>query len=428
MIIEIKIPSPGESVTEVEIAGWLVENGDYVEKDQEIAEIESDKATLPLIAEESGIIEIIAGPGQAIAVGSVACKINTEAGDQKPKKPEKPAGKNEPGAKDSASTAGSAVVKGREKKVTGNQAASIHDKVKISPLAKKLMEEKNLSVEDIIEGLGRITREDVDLVAGINRQEGPASLEDGAGLKEASREVTRQRISVLRRKLSQRLVAVKNETAMLTTFNEVDMSTIIEIRKSYQGHFTEKHGVKLGFMSFFVKAVTKALKLYPNVNSYIDGEDMVSPEYCDIGIAVQTDKGLMVPMLRNTEGMGLADIETGILELAEKARKNRISIEDMTGGTFTITNGGVFGSLLSTPILNPPQSAILGMHNITDRPVAIAGKVEIRPMMYIALSYDHRIIDGRDSVGFLVKIKEMLEDPVKMLSGGRDPANLLLGL
>ena len=235
-------------------------------------------------------------------------------------------------------------------------------------------------------------------------------------------------MSLLRRKLSARLVAVKNETAMLTTFNEVDMSKIIELRQKYQSRFVEKHGVKLGFMSVFAKAVTETLKLYPNINSYLEGDDVITPQYIDIGIAVQTEKGLMVPVLRNTEAMELADIEKNIISLAEKARKNRISIEDMSGGTFTITNGGIFGSLLSTPILNPPQSAILGMHNIVERPVAIKGKVEIRPMMYIALSYDHRIIDGKDSVGFLVKVKEMLEDPVKMVFRGQDPEDMLLDL
>jgi 2-oxoglutarate dehydrogenase E2 component (dihydrolipoamide succinyltransferase) len=243
-----------------------------------------------------------------------------------------------------------------------------------------------------------------------------------------SRETDRQKMSMLRRNLSRRLVAVKNETAMLTTFNEADMSNIISIRKDYQAAFTQKHGVKLGFMSFFVKAATVALKLYPNVNSYIDGDEIATPRYCDIGIAVQTDKGLMVPVIRNTEDLSLAEIESNIIGLAEKARKNRISIDDLTGGTFSITNGGIFGSLLSTPILNPPQSGILGMHNIVERPVAVNGRVEIRPMMYIALSYDHRVIDGRDSVGFLVKIREMIENPVRMLSGGRDPVGMLLDI
>jgi 2-oxoglutarate dehydrogenase E2 component (dihydrolipoamide succinyltransferase) len=286
------------------------------------------------------------------------------------------------------------------------------------------MENEGFTVEDILNGLIRISKEDVAFVAQMKDRKGSFTGKQS----EPVRETGRERMSVLRRKLSQRLVAVKNETAMLTTFNEVDMSSIINIRKTYQSRFTEKHGVKLGFMSFFTRAVTGALRLFPNVNSYIDEEDIVTPKYCDIGIAVQTDKGLMVPVIRNTEVLGLSDIEKKILELADKARRNRISIEDMTGGTFTITNGGIFGSLLSTPILNPPQSGILGMHNIVERPVAINGKVEIRPMMYIALSYDHRIIDGSDSVSFLVKVKEILEDPVRLLNDGFEIENRLLDL
>jgi 2-oxoglutarate dehydrogenase E2 component (dihydrolipoamide succinyltransferase) len=299
-----------------------------------------------------------------------------------------------------------------------------HDKIRISPLARKLMEDENLSVDDIINGIRRITRNDVSIVSGLKDSE----TSFGHANVKASRESSRQKMSLLRRKLSVRLVAVKNETAMLTTFNEVDMSKIMELRQKYQSRFVERHGVKLGFMSVFAKAVTETLKLYPNINSYLENDDIITPQYIDIGIAVQTEKGLMVPVLRNTEVMGLADIEKNIITLAEKARKNRISIEDMSGGTFTITNGGVFGSLLSTPILNPPQSAILGMHNIVERPVAIKGKVEIRPMMYIALSYDHRIIDGKDSVGFLVKVKEMLEDPVKLVFRGQNPEDMLLDL
>lgn len=480
MIIEIRIPSPGESIAEVEVASWLVNDGDYVEKDQEIAEIESDKATLPLLAEESGIIKIVAETGKTTEVGSVACTIDTRTESGKPGKnkkaqkqelskkdsvkepgPSKKDSVKEPDNKDNTSNAdnydsdvpGSDTAgtdeKGSDdtntdktvtdtsgtdetgsndggtdynlKTNTGNDSS---DKIIISPLAKKHMEEKGLSVKDILTGLRRITKEDVDLVAGLKEDE-PSKKEDKEII---SRNTGRQRMSMLRRKLSQRLIAVKNETAMLTTFNEVDMSRIIDIRKTYQSAFTEKHGVKLGFMSFFTKAATEALKTYPNVNSYIEVEDIITPEYCDIGIAMQTDKGLMVPVIRNAESLSLASIEKAILELAEKAKNNRISIDDMTGGTFTITNGGVFGSLLSTPILNPPQSGILGMHNIVDRPVAVKGKVEIRPMMYIALSYDHRIIDGRDSVSYLLKVKEMIEDPFKMLFQGNDPANMLLNL
>ena len=445
MIIEIKIPSPGESITEVEIASWLVNDGDYVEKDQEIAEIESDKATLPLMAEESGIITIKAETGTPISVGTVACTIDSDAkvpqsekkGPEKGPEKKEASGEQQPQKKDPGVTEDESkqVKPGKIKAETQTIQESEDgsklqtpdynmDKVKLSPLAKKLMEDEGFTVDDILRGLIRISKEDVALVAGIIGHTGSFTGKQA----EPVRETGRERMSMLRRNLSKRLVEVKNQTAMLTTFNEVDMSSIMDIRKNYQSRFVEKHGVKLGFMSFFTRAVTGALRLYPNVNSYIDGEDIVTPQYCDIGIAVQTDKGLMVPVIRNTEVLGLADIEKRILELADKARRNRISIEDMTGGTFTITNGGIFGSLLSTPILNPPQSGILGMHNIVERPVAINGKVEIRPMMYIALSYDHRVIDGRDSVSFLVKVKEILEDPVKMLFGGSRPVDLLLDL
>jgi len=288
--------------------------------------------------------------------------------------------------------------------------------------AAKIMDENDLSVDDIVSGLKRITKKEVQMVVDQQGVSLPSSV------KETSRDEKRTRISNLRRKLAERLVAVKNETAMLTTFNEADMSEIIRLRKTYQSSFVEKHGIKLGFMSFFVKAVTGALAAFPNVNSRIEGEDMVSPEYCDIGIAVQTDKGLMVPVIRNAEALSLASIESQIMELANKARAARISMDDMTGGTFTITNGGVFGSLLSTPVLNPPQSAILGMHNIVERPVAVDGQIVIRPMMYIALSYDHRLIDGRDSVTFLVRIKELIENPQNMLFSTGDPDRTLLGL
>jgi 2-oxoglutarate dehydrogenase E2 component (dihydrolipoamide succinyltransferase) len=286
-----------------------------------------------------------------------------------------------------------------------------------------MIEDNGLSVDDIISGLKRITKKEVQMVLD---QPGIPSVP--AAAKEASREEKRQKISNLRRKLAERLVAVKNETAMLTTFNEADMSEVIRLRKTHQSAFVEKHGIKLGFMSFFVKAVTGALASFPNVNSRIEGEEMVTPAYCDIGIAVQTDKGLMVPVIRNAEAMSLAAIESRIMELADKARAARISMDDMTGGTFTITNGGVFGSLLSTPVLNPPQSAILGMHNIVERPVAVNGQVVIRPMMYIALSYDHRLIDGRDSVSFLVRIKELIENPLNLLFGSGDPEHTLLDL
>jgi 2-oxoglutarate dehydrogenase E2 component (dihydrolipoamide succinyltransferase) len=431
MIVEIKVPSPGESISEVEIASWLVEEGDYVEKDQEIAEVESDKATLPLIAEQAGKIKLIAQPGDTVNVGDVVCSIDTsvevpkaqaaEAEASKMKVPEAEAQQAE--VQKTSREAGPPA--GEQKKAGPLEPAAAEPggKVRVSPVAAKMMEDNGLSVDDIISGLKRITKKEVGMVLDSN-----VTTSLPAGPKGAGREENRQKMNRLRRKLSERLVAVKNETAMLTTFNECDMSEVIRLRKKYQAAFTEKHGVKLGFMSFFVRAVTEALYLFPNVNSRIEAEEMVTPEYCDIGIAVQTDKGLMVPVLRNAEAMSLAGIEAAILDLAGKARSARISLEDMSGGSFTITNGGVFGSMLSTPLINPPQSAILGMHNIQERPVAVDGHVEIRPMMYIALSYDHRLIDGRDSVSFLIRIKELIENPLHMMFGGANPEELLLEL
>ncbi len=420
MIVEIKVPSPGESISEVEIASWLVEDGDYVEMDQEVAEIESDKATLPLIAEKAGKIKLLAGAGDTIKVGQVACSIDTDA--------EAPAvKKSSPEKKEKTETASAKEdvpgPKISEPAASKTGTSESIDKVKISPVAAKMMAENNLSVEDIIGGLQRITKKEVQMVV-----DGAVSPKLPARPTTLSRDETRQKMSNLRRKLAERLVAVKNETAMLTTFNECDMSEVIDLRKKHQPAFVEKHGVKLGFMSFFVKAVTEALQAFPNVNSRIDGEEMVSPEFCDIGIAVQTEKGLMVPVIRNAESLSLAGIESAILDLAAKARAARISLDDMKGGSFTITNGGVFGSMLSTPLLNPPQSAILGMHNILQRPIAKDGQVVIRPMMYVALSYDHRLVDGRDSVSFLVKIKELIENPLNMMFSGIDLENLLLDL
>ncbi|MDY6799962.1 MAG: 2-oxoglutarate dehydrogenase complex dihydrolipoyllysine-residue succinyltransferase [Bacteroidota bacterium] len=414
-MIEIKIPSPGESITEVEISNWLVENGEYVEKDQEIAEIESDKATLPLIAPESGTIEIIAPAGETIKVGTLACKIDTSA-EPKETKPDKNKVNTEQKAEEKTEQKPT-----KPKKDTTEKAE--YKNVKVSPVAKKIMQEKGIDINDVLNGIKRIEKKDVEQALSH-----PSDSETVAQKKEGTRDEERKKMSQLRKKLSQRLVSVKNETAMLTTFNEVDMSEIIDMRKKYQKQFMEKHGIKLGFMSFFTKAVTIALKTFPAVNSQIDGEEIVYPEYADIGIAVQTPKGLMVPVVRNAETMSLAELELKIKELADKGRTGRISIDDLTGGTFTITNGGVFGSLLSTPILNPPQSGILGMHNIQERPVAKNGKVEIRPMMYIALSYDHRTIDGKDSVGFLVKVKELLESPYKLLLGHKNADEMLLDL
>jgi 2-oxoglutarate dehydrogenase E2 component (dihydrolipoamide succinyltransferase) len=414
MILELKIPRPGESINEVEISKWFVEDGDYVLKDQEVGEIESDKATLPLIAAQSGIIKIIIQAESTIAVGSVACTIDTSA--------------NPPNNSPKAEVISEQAVQPEKEEIqlkeqASNKSISGSDngKVKVTPLAKKVMEDNNLNVEDILNGLRKISKSDVERV--ISTKNFTPRI-----TKEKSREVSKERMTSLRRKLSQRLVAVKNETAMLTTFNEVDMTAIMEIRKKYQKDFVEKHGLKLGFMSFFTKASAIALQSFPRINSQIDGDEIVTPEYVDIAIAVQTDKGLMVPVLRNVESLSIADTEIYIAEIAKKARSFRITPEEMSGGTFTITNGGVFGSLLSTPILNPPQSGILGMHNIVERPVAIDGQVVVRPMMYIALSYDHRIVDGRDSVSFLVKMKDLLESPHKLMFEDVNPERALLGI
>ena len=427
MIVEVKVPSPGESISEVEIATWLVEEGEYVEKDQELAEVESDKATLPLIAEEAGKIKIMAGAGETVAVGKVVCTIDTSAKAPGGKaretggktKTEEASREAAPSPPDTAPAKESPVTEPRDR----SDAMADKGGARVSPVAARMMEEHELSMDDVVAGLKRITKKEVQMVL-----DQPGTVSGTADANMASREEKRQKMSNLRRKLAERLVAVRNETAMLTTFNEADMSEVIRLRKTYQSAFLDKHGIKLGFMSFFVKAVTRALASFPSVNSRIEGEEMVSPDYCDIGIAVQTDKGLMVPVIRNAEVLSLAGIESQILELANKARAARISMDDMTGGTFTITNGGVFGSLLSTPVLNPPQSAILGMHNIVERPVAVDGQVVIRPMMYIALSYDHRLIDGRDSVSFLYRIKELIENPLNLLFAKGDPEKTLLGL
>ncbi len=416
MITEIKIPSPGESITEVEIGRWLVEDGALVRQGQEIGEVESDKATLTIVASASGKLSVIAAEGARVAVGEIACTIDTsvEVPDEKAppadgKKVAEPVLKKE-------------IVQPADSGEKPNLPAT-SDNLKLTSVAREMMKEHQLSVEDLLSGLKRIGKKEVEAVLELKNNAEPLLQKP-----EISREQKREKMTMLRRKLSERLVSVKNETAMLTTFNEVDMSAVMEIRKQYQQRFSEKHGLKLGFMAFFTKAAALAIQYHPTVNSMLDGEEIVHPQYADIGIAVQTPKGLMVPVIRNTESKSIAQIELDIKDLAEKARNKKISIEELSGGTFTITNGGVFGSLLSTPIINPPQAAILGMHNIVDRPVAINGKVEIRPMMYIALSYDHRIIDGKDSVGFLVKVKEMIENPQKMLTGGKDPLDMLLDI
>ena len=389
MILEMKVPSPGESITEVEIADWLVQDGDYVEKDQAIAEVDSDKATLELPAEASGTITLQAEVGDAVAVGAVVCLINTEA--------ERPDG-------DAVS---SAVKKTEVSHATKAEIENYADGAP-SPAAKKILDEKGIDLSSV-KGTGRngrITKEDA------------IHAVPSMGTATGHRPVTRKKMSLLRRKVAERLVAAKNETAMLTTFNEADMSAIFDLRKQYKEKFQDKHGVSLGFMSFFTKAVVRALQQFPDVNSMIDGNEQILFDYCDISVAVSGPKGLMVPVVRNTEGMSFSNIENEIKRLAVRARDGMITVDEMTGGTFTISNGGVFGSMLSTPIINPPQSGILGMHNILQRPVAVDGKVEIRPMMYIALSYDHRIIDGKESVGFLVAVKEALEDPISLLMDG----------
>ena len=400
-ILEMKVPSPGESITEVEIATWLVKDGDYVEKDQAIAEVDSDKATLELPAEESGIITLKAEEGEVVKVGQVVCLIDRSAS--------KPAGET---AAPSPAKEEPKVEAPKPEAPKATPAPATYATSAPSPAAKKILDEKGIEPATV-SGTGRdgrITKEDAqNATPGV-----PAMGVSNTG----SRAQTTTKLSVLRRKLAARLVSVKNETAMLTTFNDVDMSEIFRIRKQYKEEFAAKHGVGLGFMSFFTKAVTRALQMYPDVNAMIDGDYKINNDFCDISIAVSGPKGLMVPVLRNAENLTLRGVEANIKELATKVRDGKITIDEMTGGTFTITNGGVFGSMLSTPIINPPQSAILGMHNIIERPVAVKGQVEIRPMMYLAVSYDHRIIDGRESVGFLVAVKEALDNPVEILMGG----------
>ena len=401
-VLEMKVPSPGESISEVEIAEWMVEDGDYVEKDQTIAEVDSDKATLELPAEQAGIISLRAEVGDVVAVGQIVCLIDTSA--SKPK-----------GNQSSEDKAPKATVPNPGPVHASNNQQKTYATGHPSVAAKKIIDENNIQAEQI-EGTGkggRITKQDILQLL--------ASLPEKGNRKSEVR-----KLSMLRRKIASRLVTVKNETAMLTTFNEVDMKPIMDLRAKYKEDFKEKYKVGLGFMSFFTHACTIALKEFPTVNSMIDGDHMISYNFNDIGIAVSTEKGLMVPVLRNAEEMNLLQIESKIKELAIKARDGKIAIEEITGGTFTITNGGVFGSMLSTPIINPPQSAILGMHNIVQRPVAVNGKVEIRPIMYVALSYDHRIIDGKDSVGFLVKVKEVLENPEELVFGGKDPEKILM--
>lgn len=401
MILEMKVPSPGESITEVEIAQWLVKDGDYVEKDQAIAEVDSDKATLELPAEASGTITLKAEVGEAVAVGAVVCLIDTAAakpsGEAKPAQEEKP--------KQEAPKAAPAKKEEAPAKATEKTYASGAP----SPAAKKILDEKGIAPETVKGSgrSGRITKEDASNAVPSMGTPGPGS-----------RGSERKKMSMLRRKVAERLVSAKNETAMLTTFNEVDMSEIFRLRKENKDAFAAKHGVGLGFMSFFTKAVVRALQLYPDVNSMIDGDQMISYDFCDISVAVSGPKGLVVPVVRNAENLSFRGIESEIKRLAIRARDGQITVDEMTGGTFTVSNGGVFGSMLSTPIINPPQSAILGMHNIVERPIVKNGQLAIAPVMYLALSYDHRIIDGRESVGFLVAVKEAIENPVEHLMNG----------
>ena len=388
MVLEMKIPSPGESITEVEISQWLVKDGDIVNKDQTIAEIDSDKATLDLPAEATGKITLKAEEGDSMSVGDIVCLIDTsEASNAKASNSESP----QQSIKD-------------EKKIEQNKI----DEISITPLARNIASDKGIDINEIHSKGDKITKDDVLKVVpamGSSNHEG--------------RSENREKLSMLRRKVSERLVSVKNETAMLTTFNEADLSNIFNLRKKYKEAFSQKHGVSLGFMSFFTKAVTRALELYPDVNSMIDGNEKISYNYSDISIAVSGPKGLMTPVLRNAQNLSFAAVEQEIKRLADNVRDKSITVDDLTGGTFTISNGGVFGSMLSTPIINPPQSGILGMHNIIQRPIAVDGKVEIRPMMYLDLSYDHRIIDGNQSVGFLIAVKEGVEDPENILMDGK---------
>jgi len=402
MILEMKVPSPGESITEVEIAEWLVEDGDYVEKDQAIAEVDSDKATLELPAEASGTITLKAEEGDAVAVGAIVCLIDTGAA-----KPTGDADASNAASKEDKSSDDSGKKEvAAEKAPQPSQAKETYASGVPSPAAKKILDEKGID-KSAVSGSGRdgrITKEDaVNAVPSMGTPTG------------GNRGETRSKLSMLRRKVAERLVSAKNETAMLTTFNEVDMSAIFELRNKYKEDFKSKHGVGLGFMSFFTKAVVRALEMYPAVNSMIDGKEMVSYDFCDISIAVSGPKGLMVPVIRNAENLTFRGVEAEVKRLAIRAREGEITVDEMTGGTFTITNGGVFGSMLSTPIINPPQSAILGMHNIVERPIARDGAIAIAPIMYVAVSYDHRIIDGKESVGFLVAIKEALENPEELL-------------
>ena len=436
MIIEVKIPSPGESINEVELATWTVKTGDLVHRDQELALIESDKATLPLMAPEAGKIEILVPEGEMVKVDAVACKIDTsvEVPNDDTADPDEVEEKIEDEKKEIKKKEDKADIKEDQKDAPTGADSEMQKKdikstpstnlsqVRTTPLARKMMEAEKINVDDIINGLRRISSDDVNTV--LSKGKETSQLPD----KPSERTIEREKMSQLRKHLSQRLVQAKNETAMLTTFNEVDMQNLMNLRKKHQPAFVKKYGYKIGLISFFLKASALALKLHPKINSQIDGEEILHPSYVDISVAVQSPKGLMVPVIRNVDTLSLAEVESELKRLADKALANRISMDEMTGGTFTLTNGGVFGSMMSTPLINPPQSAIIGMHNIVDRPMAVNGQVQIRPMMYIALSYDHRIIDGKNAVSFLVDVKKMIENPTSMLHGGIDEEKKLLNL
>ena len=411
-MIDIKVPTVGESISEVTLVKWLKKEGDYVNRDEVLCELESEKATFELNAEQAGTLHIVAQEGATLNIGDLACSIDETAA--KPAEAKSDSAKKESGAPAPKAEA----PKKEEKPVAAEASKAPQADVKATPVAQAIMSDKQVKPAEVkgTGSMGRIMKQDV-----LEAIAHPGRKGDAAN----TREERRDKMSNLRKTVSRRLVEAKNSTAMLTTFNEVDMTRIMDIRKQYKDGFKESHGVNLGFMSFFTKACCIALQEWPAVNAYIDGDAIVYHDYCDISIAVSAPKGLVVPVIRNAESMSMADIENKVVELAKKARDNKLSPDEMAGGTFTITNGGVFGSLMSTPIINIPQSAILGMHKIQDRPVAINGKVEIRPMMYLAVSYDHRIIDGRESVGFLVRVKELLESPELMLFG-KDPVKTLL--
>ena len=433
MKIDIIVPSAGESISQVELARWLVSDGVWVEKGQDIAEIDSDKATLSISANQSGLITITVEEGTTLAPGITIGVIDTSVTAPESKKNHLTDSTDKEVIATKPQTS---VHKAVSPEITQKTDKDISaQEIIISPQARRLLDQQSIKLpgHPPVKESRRITSRDILSAIGskllpVENQNSGFVHSDNQLTATPTRSESRQKMSTLRRKLAERLVAVKNQTAMLTSFQEVDMSAVLEIRKMYQQPFIEKYGIKPGLMSFFTKAVTIAIKDFPQINGRIEEDQLVLPEYVDVGIAVSTPKGLMVPVVRNAESLSYFEIELTISELAQKARTNKISIEELTGGTFSITNGGVFGSLLSTPLINPPQSAILGMHNITDRPVAIAGKVEIRPIMFLALSYDHRIIDGRESVGFLIRVKELIENPQKLLFGGKDPIQTLLGL